>query len=210
LAFRKLKRTFTEAPILQHFDPAKPIILQTDTSGFAIAGILNQYDVFGVLRPVNFYSRKCSPAEQKYKTYDWELLAIVETLKQWRHYVEGANYKVLIWCDHKNLEYFQTSKVLSRTQARWSEILSAYDFIIEHLEDTKNPSDGPSRRPDYEIGYERPVAQLLATMPVEPYNDLRPAIIAAQASDSLAVNVLAMLVDRPAADGTDTAENETQ
>jgi len=40
LAFRKLKRTFTEAPILQHFDPAKPIMLQTDTSGFAIAGIL--------------------------------------------------------------------------------------------------------------------------------------------------------------------------
>jgi hypothetical protein len=27
LAFRKLKRTFTEAPILQHFDPAKLIIL---------------------------------------------------------------------------------------------------------------------------------------------------------------------------------------
>jgi hypothetical protein len=58
-AFRKLKRTFTEAPILQHFDLAKPIILQTDASGFAIAGILNQYNGFGVLRQVNFYSRKC-------------------------------------------------------------------------------------------------------------------------------------------------------
>ena len=41
LAFRKLKRLFGETPILQHFDPAKPIILQTDASGFAIAGILN-------------------------------------------------------------------------------------------------------------------------------------------------------------------------
>jgi len=83
LAFRKLKRTFTEAPILQHCDPAKPIILQTDASGFAIAGILNQYDGFGVLRPVNFYSRKCSSAEQNYDTYERELLAIVDTLKQW-------------------------------------------------------------------------------------------------------------------------------
>jgi len=83
LAFRKLKRTFTEAPILQHFDPAKLIILQTDASGFAIAGILNQYDGFGVLRPVNFYSRKCSSAEQNYDTHDREVLAIVETLKQW-------------------------------------------------------------------------------------------------------------------------------
>jgi hypothetical protein len=110
LAFRKLKRTFTEAPILQHFDPAKPIILQMDASGFAIADILNQYDVFGVLRPVNFYSRKCSPAEQNYDTYDRKLLAIVETLNQWRHFLKGANYKVLIRCDHMNLEYFQTSK----------------------------------------------------------------------------------------------------
>ena len=41
LAFRKLKRTSTEALILHQFDPAKPIILQTDMSGFVIAGILN-------------------------------------------------------------------------------------------------------------------------------------------------------------------------
>jgi hypothetical protein len=49
LAFRKLKKAITDAPILQHFDPQKPIILQTDASGFAIAGILNQFDGFGIL-----------------------------------------------------------------------------------------------------------------------------------------------------------------
>jgi len=49
LTFGKLKKAFTKAPIHQHFDPAKPIILQTDASGFAIAGILNQYDGFGIL-----------------------------------------------------------------------------------------------------------------------------------------------------------------
>jgi len=119
----------------------------------------------------------------------------VETLKQWRNYLEGANYKVLIRCDHKNLEYFKTSKVLSRRQARWSEIISAYDIVIEHLEGSKNPADGPSRRPDYEIGYKRPVARLLATVSVEPYDDLMPAIIAVQASDPLAVDVSAKLVD---------------
>jgi hypothetical protein len=41
LAFRKLKTAFTDAPILNHFDPVQPIILQTDASGFAIAGISN-------------------------------------------------------------------------------------------------------------------------------------------------------------------------
>ena len=210
LALRKLKNVFTEAPILQHFDPAKPIVLQTDASGFAIAGILNQYDGFGVLRPVNFYSWKCSPAEQNYDNDDEKLLAIVETLKQWRHYLEGANHKVLIRCDHKNLEYFQTSKVFSRREARWSETHSAYDFIIEHLEGTKNPADSPSRRPDYEIGYERPVARPLATMSVNPYDDLMLAIITAQTSDCLAVNISAKLVDWSIADGTDMVGEENK
>jgi len=199
LAFCKLKRTFTEAPIIQHFDPRKPIILQTDASGFAIAGILNQYDGFRTLRPVNFYSRKCSPAEQNYDTYDRELLAIVETMKQWRHYLECADHKILIQCDHKNLEYFQISKVLSRRQARWAEVLSSYGFTIQHLEGTKNPADGPSRRPDYKIGYEKPVGRLLATLAatVEPYDDLLPASKTAQATDSLAVDVNCRLVDIP-------------
>jgi len=84
-AFQKLKMAFTEAPILQNFDLAKPIILQTDASGFAVADILNQYDGFGTLRPVNFYSRKCISAEQNDDPYDRKLQVIVETMKQWRH-----------------------------------------------------------------------------------------------------------------------------
>jgi RNase H-like domain found in reverse transcriptase/Reverse transcriptase (RNA-dependent DNA polymerase)/Integrase zinc binding domain/Chromo (CHRromatin Organisation MOdifier) domain/Integrase core domain len=185
-AFQKLKRAFTEAPILMHFDPERPITLQTDASGFAIAGILNQYDNFGTLRPVSFYSRKCSSAEQNYDTYDRELLAIVESFKHWRHYLEGAKHPILVRCDHKNLEYFQTSKVLSRRQARWYEILSAYNFTIEHLEGKKNPADGPSRRPDYEEGYQRPVMQLLASLATDPYENLLPDIKEAQKTDKLA------------------------
>jgi len=144
LAFRKLEKVFTDAPILQHFDQAKPTHLQTDASGFSIAGILNQNDGFVTLRPVNFYSRKCCPAEKNDDTYDRELLAIEETMKQWQHHLEGANHKVLIQCDHKNLEYFQTSKVLFWRQARWAVILSSYDFVIQHLEGNKNQPDGPS------------------------------------------------------------------
>jgi len=134
LALGKFKKAFTEAPILQHFTPHKPIILRTDATSFAMASLLHQYNGFGILRPVNFYSRECSPAKQNYDTYNGELLAIVETMKQWRHYLDGAHHKVLIQCDHKNLEYFKTSKLLSQRQARRAEILSSYDCVIDHLE----------------------------------------------------------------------------
>jgi hypothetical protein len=150
--FRKLKRTFTDPPILQHFDPAKAMIVQRDVTRFVRAGILNQYDGSGVLRPDKCYSGKCSSGAQNYETYDLELLAIVETLKQCRHYLDSANHKVYIQCCHENLEYFLTSQVLSRRQARWSEVVSAYNFVIEHLEGSKIPGAGQSRLPDYQTG----------------------------------------------------------
>jgi len=206
LAFRMLKMAFTDAPIPNHFDPAKPIILQTNASGFAIAGILNQYDGFGILRPVNFYSRKCTGNEKNYDTYDRELLVILETMKQWRHYLDGANHMVLIQCDHKNLRYFQTSKVLSRRQARWAEILSSYDFVIEHLDCMKNPADEPSRSPNYEIGYENMTATLLATLAAttitESHDDLLPEIKAAQETDFLATEIRQILFNGSTADNS--------
>jgi pyoverdine/dityrosine biosynthesis protein Dit1 len=41
LAFRRLIAAFQSAPLLQHFDPSKPIRLETDASDSAIAGILS-------------------------------------------------------------------------------------------------------------------------------------------------------------------------
>jgi hypothetical protein len=73
--------------------------------------------------------------------YDRELLAIVETMKQWRHYLEGANHSILIEWDHKNLEYFQTSKMLSQRHARWAQIVLSYDFVSEHLAGDRNQAD---------------------------------------------------------------------
>ena len=41
LAFTKLKKTFTKAPILQHFDLECHIQIETNTSSYAICGILS-------------------------------------------------------------------------------------------------------------------------------------------------------------------------
>src|SRR2546430_6587021 len=93
-AFRKLKAAFAMAPVLQHFDPEKPIRIETDASGFAVAAILSQPGTPMVGRrsdahwhPVAFWSRKMTPAERNYDTHDQELLAIVKSFKQWKHYL---------------------------------------------------------------------------------------------------------------------------
>ena len=41
-AFETLKKAFTTAPILSHYDPACRLRVETDASAFAVAGILSQ------------------------------------------------------------------------------------------------------------------------------------------------------------------------
>ena len=48
----------------------------------------------------------------------------------WRHYLEGSALAIDVVTDYKNLEYFSTTKILIRQQARWSEYLSQFNLII--------------------------------------------------------------------------------
>jgi hypothetical protein len=77
------------------------------------------------------------------------MLAIVESMQYWRHYLEGSCQPVQVLSDHKNLTTFMSTKVLNRRQARWAELLADYDFVLVHTPGKRNPADGPSRRPDY-------------------------------------------------------------
>ena len=58
------------------------------------------------------------PAEQNYKIYDKELLAIVESIIKWRQYLLDAIERSKVWIDHENLKYFQELHKLNRRQAR--------------------------------------------------------------------------------------------
>lgn len=88
------------------------------------------------------------PAECNYEVHDKELLAIVESFKHWRHYLEGAGHEVLVLTDHNNLRKFMETTRLSPRQVRWAQELSRYNFRIDYRPGTKNPADGLSRRPD--------------------------------------------------------------
>src|SRR5467141_2422608 len=74
--FRALKHAFTMAPILVHFNPNNPIVVETDTSDYAIAAIICQISPDdGDIHPIMFYSCSMQLAELNYEIYDKELLA---------------------------------------------------------------------------------------------------------------------------------------
>jgi len=129
-AFNLLKEAFTTAPVLTHWIPDRPIIIETDASDYALAAILSIVAEDGELHPVAFHSRSFSPTELNYDVHDKELFAIYEAFRIWRHYLEGSAAPIDVITDHKNLEYFATTKLLNRRQARWSEYLAQFNLII--------------------------------------------------------------------------------
>ena len=91
LAFDTLKNAFCSAPVLAHYDPSLPCVLETDSSDYALGAVLSQiHPPDNTIHPIAFHSRTLSPAKRNYEIYDKELNAIQDSFKHWRHYLEGA------------------------------------------------------------------------------------------------------------------------
>ena len=149
-AFNIVKISFTEAPILTHYHSKKPLMIETDASDLAKGAVLSQYeDSDKKWDPVAFYSKKFSPAELNYDILNKEMVVIVACFKEWRHMHCGSPNRVVVYTDHTNLEYFQTTTILNRRQARWAENLSEFNFVITYRPGEKNSkADALSRRTD--------------------------------------------------------------
>ena len=114
-SFTTLKSTFLAIGFLAHHNPTRSATMESDTSDKVLEECLSQLNpTIGVLRPIAFYRQKLIPAELNYKIYNKEMLAIVECLKQWCIYLKGAQEQTTVLIDHKNLKYFNISKVLNR------------------------------------------------------------------------------------------------
>ena len=85
-----------------------------------------------------YFLCKMISAKTKYKTHDGELLAIVETFKTWRHYLEGCKHKVFILFEHNNFQQFMDTKSLSSCQVCWAQKLSHYHFWIDYCQGKAN------------------------------------------------------------------------
>ena len=93
--------------------------------------------------------------ESNYEIHNKEMLAIVQVLEEWRHFLEGTKHQFEIWTDHKNLEYFMMAKKLNRRQAQWSLLLARFDFLLHHQPGkTMGKPDMLSRRSDHGSGTE--------------------------------------------------------
>lgn len=135
-AFEELKRSLTGDTVLKIYRPEDETEVHTDASQDGYGAVLMQRsNDDGQMHPVYYTSRKTTPAERKYTSYELEVLAVIEALKKFRTYLLGIKFKVLTDCSafQKTL----SKKDLVTRVARWALLLEEYDVTVEHRAGTR-------------------------------------------------------------------------
>jgi len=101
-----------------------------------MGAVLEQQGEDGEWHPVMFWSKTLKPAERNYSGPERECLAVVQAIKQFRHYVYGSQFTV--YTDHNALKWLQTVKEPTGRLQRWILALQEYNFEIKYRRGTEN------------------------------------------------------------------------
>ena len=129
------------APLLSHFDPVKPILVQVDASPFGLGAILSHVEEDGRESPVYYASRTLSAAERNYPQIEKEGLALVYAVKKFHQFLYGN--KFYLFTDHKPLLglFSETASLPARSASRvlrWAVMLSGYNYELKYRPGLQN------------------------------------------------------------------------
>jgi len=89
-AFEELKKRFTTELVLVMPDLDREMRVEANASDFAIGGVLLMKCEDKKWRPVVYILKLLNEAERNYEIHNKEMLAIIQCLEVWRHFLEGA------------------------------------------------------------------------------------------------------------------------
>ena len=131
-AFNAAKCSLSASATLAHPLPNSTIALTTDASDIGIGACLEQHTERG-WQPISFFSKKLKKSEQKYSTFDRELLALYEAVRHFRYFLEGQNF--IMFTDHQPLvkSLHKQSDPWSTRQQRHLSYVSEHSTDIRHI-----------------------------------------------------------------------------
>ena len=143
-----LKNKLCSSPVLVHPNRHDVFILDTDASHGCIGAVLSQLQN-GNERVISYASRKLSTTEKFYCTTRKELLAVVNFVRQFKHYLYGK--KFLLRTDHKSITWMLKADMNTSQYFNWKHELSLFDFDVIHRPGTQHVNaDFLSRSPECE------------------------------------------------------------
>lgn len=131
-AFEECKKLLENAVTLAHPKPDAKLVLFVDASNFAVGAAIHQI-VDGQLEPLGFYSKRMTDHQKRYSTYDRELLAIYQSIKHFKHTIEGRSCTILT--DHKPITFafMQKPEKASPRQLTHLDFIGQYTTDIQHI-----------------------------------------------------------------------------
>lgn len=129
-AFEEIKTVMAQNTLLVYPKYGQSFDVHTDASNLQIGGVVSQDG-----KPIAFFSKKFNDAQTRYTTTDQELLAIVETLKNFRSMLLGQ--QLTIHTDHKYLTYPHT-KFSSNRVLRQRLVIEEFGAEIVYFTGEKN------------------------------------------------------------------------
>ena len=147
-AFRKLCDALISPAVLTLQRKTGRLFLEVDSSTYAIGGELLQL-IDGVKRPISYGSFSLTRAQMKYCTTRLELLAVVRFCVHFKAALLATEFTVVT--DHFALKWLFNFRQHEGQLARWLEILSQFNFVVEHRPGRLHQNaDALSRRPNPE------------------------------------------------------------
>ncbi len=136
--FNHVNATIAKNVLLAYPDYSKVFEIYIDASSKQLGAVITQDN-----RPIAFFSWKLSDTQRKYSVTKIELLAIVETLKDFKGMLWGQNIKV--FTDHANL--IKDALGLTSVQVdQWRLLLEEYRPKIVYIKGIHNTvADAVSR-----------------------------------------------------------------
>ena len=128
-AYQYLSNTLCSSSVLCLPRPSDNFTLYTDASYGGIGAVLSMVRG-GEERPIGFYSKQLSPAEQNYAASEIECLVVVKSIGNFAIHLIGRPFTVVT--DHRALTALQTSRKLNGRLMRWTLTLQDYTFKIVH------------------------------------------------------------------------------
>ncbi|XP_026383778.1 uncharacterized protein LOC113279293 [Papaver somniferum] len=122
-AFLQLKQAMTTTPVLALPDFRKQFILETDACDLGIGDVLMQEG-----RAIAFYSKPLGPRAAALSTYEKELLAIVQAVTKWKHYLQGQHFIINTY--HQSINYFLEQWISTTLVQKWLIKLLGFDYEV--------------------------------------------------------------------------------
>ncbi|GBN27272.1 Retrovirus-related Pol polyprotein from transposon 17.6 [Araneus ventricosus] len=97
-AFQTLKQKLSENPVLHIFKQCAKLELHTDASKFGYGAILFQQSDGNKFHTIHYMSKTTSLQEEKYSSYELEVLTIIEALKKFLNYLVGSKFRIITDC----------------------------------------------------------------------------------------------------------------